>query len=188
MYGRHAMITRSLFAILHLAWSPDGRHIAICGGGGAKTIRILSAETLATERVYRDHSPHVRGLAWSPDSQHMLSTDLQTAHLWNTSTGELVSAYARDSRSFFSPGWSPDGRYVAAVAWREAAFVWQPSTRLDVHAYQGDFHSLVWSPAVNRIALAGWGQIEIWSPLEDRLDFTLPCKDTGSVRRTWLVA
>ena len=75
------MITRSLFAILHLAWSPDGRHIAICGGGGAKTIRILSAETLATERVYRDHSPRVRELAWSPDSQHMLSTDLQTAHL-----------------------------------------------------------------------------------------------------------
>jgi len=59
------MITRSLFAILHLAWSPDGRHIAVCGGGSAKTIRILSAETLATERVYRGHALHVRGLAWS---------------------------------------------------------------------------------------------------------------------------
>jgi hypothetical protein len=56
---------RDLFAILHLAWSPTGRHIAVCSGGGAKTIRILSAETLATERVYRGHSPLVRGLAWS---------------------------------------------------------------------------------------------------------------------------
>jgi WD40 repeat protein len=127
------MISRSLFPIQRLSWSPDGRHIAICGWGGAKTIRILSAATLTTERVYRGHSPHVRGLAWSPDGQHMLSTDLQTAHLWNTDTGELVSAYARDNRGLFSPGWSHDGRYVAAVAWREAAFVWRPSTKHDIH-------------------------------------------------------
>ena len=176
------MISRRIFAVHRLAWSPDGRHIAVCGWGTAKTIRILSATTLATERVYRGHSPHKKGMAWSPDGQRMLSTDLQTVHLWNTSTAELVSAYARGDLSFFSPGWSPDGRYVAAVAWREAAYVWRPSTRLDVHAYRGDFHSLAWSPTKNRIALAGWSQIEIWSPLEDRLEFTLPCKDTGSVR------
>jgi WD40 repeat protein len=175
------MISRSLFPIHHLSWSPDGRHIAICGWGGAKTIRILSATTLATERIYRGHSPHVRGLAWSPDSQHMISIDLQSVHIWNTTTGELVSAYARDDLSFFSPGWSHDGRHVAAIVWREAAYVWRTSLGRGTRAYPGDFHSLAWSPTENRIALAGWGQIEIWSPLEDRLEFTLPCKDTGSV-------
>jgi WD40 repeat protein len=85
---------RSLFAIHHLCWSPDGRHIAVCGWGGTRTTRILSATTLATERVYRGHAPPVRGLAWAPDGQRMISTDLQAAHLWNTSTGELVSTYS----------------------------------------------------------------------------------------------
>jgi WD40 repeat protein len=175
------MISRHIFAVHHLAWSPDGHHIAVCGWGTTKTIRILSATTLATERVYRGHSPHKKGMAWSPDSQRMLSTDLQTVHLWNTSTGELISAYARGDLSFFSPGWSPDGRHVAAVAWRKAAYVWRPSTGRGTRAYPGDFHSLAWSPAGNRIALAGWGQIEIWSPLEDRLEFTLDCQDTGDI-------
>lgn len=178
------MISRSLFPSHHLSWSPDGRHIAICGWGGAKTIRILSATTLATEHVYRGHAPYVRGLVWSPDSQHMFSTDLQTAHIWNTSTGKLVSTYSKTDHGFFSPGWSPDGRHIAAIAWREAAYVWRPSTGRGTRAYPGDFRSLAWSPTENRIALAGrspWGQIDIWSPMKDRAEFTLDCQDTGGV-------
>ena len=95
------MITRSLFVIDQLCWSPDGRHIAIRGYG--KSVRILSAATLTTKRVYRGHTQSVTGLAWSPTGQRIVSAHRTTARIWNTSSGGLVSSYTSQRLGFPFP-------------------------------------------------------------------------------------
>jgi len=139
------MITRGLLVSDELCWSPDSRYIAVRGNG--KTVRILSAETLATKRVYRGHIDSVTGLAWSPKGPHIVSAHRTTAHIWNPSIGELVSSYTSKRMGFHAPAWSPNGKNIAAVALREGAHIWQASRRRTSHFHAGDYYSLAWSPA-----------------------------------------
>jgi eukaryotic-like serine/threonine-protein kinase len=158
---------------------PRWRHIAVRGYGN--TVRILRAATLATKRVYRDHTHSVTGLAWSPKGQLVVSAHRTTAHIWNTNTGELVSSYTSQRLGFHSPSWAPDGKSVAAVGLREVAHVWRAATGRATHLHAGDYYSLAWSPVEDSIALGGRSIIEIWSPTTGAVELTLHCRHASEV-------
>ena len=93
-----------------LAWSPDGRHLAI--GGNVPVIHVWDR---VTDRVCRFTPPHENtyGLAWSPDG----STLAAASHLRIVEpvAGPILHWFRRSSRAIRSPAWP--SRRTAKLWW-----------------------------------------------------------------------
>lgn len=104
-------------------WSPDGRFIAFCDMGEERKIYLVSADggspLLLLSGDFWPCDP-----TWSPDGK---SIAYGGAHISSTPGGvrsevrilDLDTKQSRTipgSKGLFSPRWSPDGRYLAAVS------------------------------------------------------------------------
>src|SRR5262249_42000097 len=69
-----------------LAWSPDGRRLAIFENRAAGPCPITIFETLRWRQVNAIVHPLVRGgvLAWSPDGKHLASPAGEAIAIWDT--------------------------------------------------------------------------------------------------------
>ena len=76
-----------------LAWSPDGRAVAVGGDDGSLTLR--SADTLATTRTLTGYrgSFQATGVGWSPDGTRLAAVDgTGTLRIWRADDGAAVGA------------------------------------------------------------------------------------------------
>ena len=100
-------------------WAPDGKRIAFAGKlpGKVYDIYVVSAEDGTPERLTNGEHD-VADVGWSPDGKQLIFGDMtpyndRTIHLLDLQTRQ--SSVLPGSQGFFSPRWSPDGRYVAAI-------------------------------------------------------------------------
>ena len=105
-------------------WSPDGKLIAFAGAYGVDYRRIYlvpsdggKPEPVTPER-YRADDPE-----WSPDGSALLfsvRTPGGTTGSWNICRLDLKTRHITQlpgSQGLRAPAYSPDGKYVAAIAW-----------------------------------------------------------------------
>jgi len=79
-------------AISALAWSPDGRRIAVAGA--APEINIYDAETGARVSACKGHTAGIYTVAFSPDSAMLAAGGFDgTVRLYDAATGELKRAF-----------------------------------------------------------------------------------------------
>jgi DNA-binding winged helix-turn-helix (wHTH) protein/Tol biopolymer transport system component len=99
-------------------WSPDGRQIAFFGilPGGAWNVYTVPSTGGSAERLLpSDHSQ--LDVDWSPDGKSLIfgpALDPQAGISIIDLNSRQVSTLP-GSRGLFSPHWSPDGRYIAAM-------------------------------------------------------------------------
>jgi eukaryotic-like serine/threonine-protein kinase len=103
-------------------WSPDGSQIAYVAGLVGKPFKIflVSAQGGSTEELLPENTGEIDA-TWSPDG-----TQLAFGRISSMNTGtkdiQLVDMKTRKTSTFpgsaglFSPRWSPDGRYLAALS------------------------------------------------------------------------
>jgi Tol biopolymer transport system component len=101
-------------------WSPDGKRIAFVSAQAGKPwrISIISAEGGRSEEVLNEDRNQV-DTNWSPDGTRMMfgyvrdvpGLEIRIAELKTHATETLPG-----SQGLFSPRWSPDGKYVAALS------------------------------------------------------------------------
>jgi Tol biopolymer transport system component/predicted Ser/Thr protein kinase len=132
-------------------WSPDGTQIAFFGSMGSETPRIfLVPATGGTPRRATAGTLPEADPSWSPDGKHLVFGS-GPAFDANDSPNAVLRFLALDtgkvtvvpgSQGLFSPRWSPDGRYIAALSFdslRLAIFDTTTSTWKDVIAHSSTF-------------------------------------------------
>ena len=175
-----------------VAWSPNGKYIA--SGGHDKTVQVWDAATGQNIYTYQKHSKAelVKALAWSPDSEHIVSSCSTShgdyaVHVWEAVTGKEICMYqghsyevqatARSPKHIASDvqavAWSPNGKYIASGGDYpdNTVQVWDATTGQHFYTYQG--HSsgvwdVAWSPDSTRIVSCdGFGgrTAQIWQAL-----------------------
>ena len=100
-------------------WSPDGTQIAftdIQPGRPYKTL-LVSAQGGAAQEVLAENLFQVDA-EWSPDGKQMVfgrnATERATVQLLDLNSKQV--SIIPGSQGLFSPRWSPDGRYLAALS------------------------------------------------------------------------
>jgi len=121
-------------AIGQVAWSPDGKLIAVAGAG----IYLYDAETLKQVR-FIDSGDWVETIAFSPDSKALASgTQNKAVQVWKVDTGQLLYLLKGHAAEVLQVAFSPNGNMLASLSqgvvhlWRVGAS--QPLRTLEVHA------------------------------------------------------
>src|SRR6185436_3936789 len=79
-------------AIASLAWSPDGRRIAVAGA--APEVNIYDAETGARVAACKGHAAGIYSVAFSPDSGTVAAGGFDgMVRLYDAATGELKKQF-----------------------------------------------------------------------------------------------
>ena len=93
-------------AILHVSYSPNGRHLA--SGGGDTTVRFWDVNTNLPKHTCFDHKNHVLCTAWSPDGKRFASADKNgVLILWDPIKGKALSTIKAHTKYITSLAWEP---------------------------------------------------------------------------------
>jgi eukaryotic-like serine/threonine-protein kinase len=102
-------------------WSPDGKQIAFFSVPSGRPARIYvvpsDASSAPQELIPNDDQPQADP-SWSPDGASVVygspyESSAAGIRMLNLKTHQLTTL--RGSQEVFSPRWSPDGRYIAAI-------------------------------------------------------------------------
>jgi WD40 repeat protein/predicted acylesterase/phospholipase RssA len=170
--GEHleTIATRKVGAV-HLAWHPDGGHLAVAAGGTAKIHDLRGALPDRPPPIdLVGHRRQVTRVAWSHDGSRVatVGADL-TTRLWNPSNGQLSMSLRGYHGQMLGAAFHPLRADVIAT-WTEtgAVTVWdadsgEPSALLLGH--DGAIHGARWHAGGELLATTSTdGTAKLWDP------------------------
>jgi eukaryotic-like serine/threonine-protein kinase len=173
-----------------LAFSPDGRHLAVGCVFLDSRIAVWDAreKTLTT---LRGHQGFVDALAFSPDGERLASASGdQTIKLWNTRTWTEESTLLGHTEEVRSVEFSPDGRQLASVGTDGQLHVWDLGGSRQQHhdlRLPREWTSVDVSPdGKAMVSVSQQGTVQLWDAvtLEERPAF--PELGTNQVAAFWI--
>ncbi len=153
------------FSILSLAWSHDGKHLAVACGD--KTIQVLNATTGQLVFTYPFRSDWASHIVWSPNSRYLASAHSDhTVYIWDTFTRTSVMIYRGHTDNVRYVAWSPDGAVIASASNDRTVQIWEALTGKHIYTYRGHSDwttSVAWSPDGTYLASASNDKtVQIW--------------------------
>ena len=113
--------------INNVAWSPDGRRIASCGGSGRKgELFVWDAKLETRVQVLEGHTSPVFSVVWSSDGTHLVSGWTDGAlHWWDLEQGEKLDTVQAHKGWVHSLRLNPDGKVVASTGEDGEIMLWE---------------------------------------------------------------
>ena len=118
------LLTPDFLKVFLAAWSPDGNRLAVMARQSGKPWQIytISADGGNPAPLFQDNR-NAADPSWAPDGTHLVfgrlnnnmgrENEPRMLHIIDLSSGH--SEVVPHSEGLFSPRWSPDGRYIAAI-------------------------------------------------------------------------
>lgn len=162
----HADLVRAV------AFSPDGRRLAVGGGPSGRygEIKIWDVTTAAPKLVstIHGHTDAILAIAFSPDGGTVASGSYdKLVKLWHVADGKLIATLKEHSDAVYAVAFMPDGTEVLSAAGDRTVKIWSISTGKRLFT-AGDSLDAVYSAAVHPsgrwFAAAGADRmIRLWS-------------------------
>lgn len=141
-----------------MAWSRDGRRLAVAVGRHA---RVLDEDDTWAFTSPAQPST-IAALCWHPRAPQVTLVGYNGARSY-TLDGSATTGEAEWKGSFISVAWSPDGRNLAAGMQEGAVHIWQPGKPdLQMSGYDVKVRALAWDSESKRLATGGGALVSVW--------------------------
>lgn len=122
-----SVFTSVLNASLSVAFSPNGRSLAI--GNGDSRLRIRDTVDFKERCICQGHSNWVAAVVYSPDGSRVASGSLdQSIKLWDGETGKCLQTLTGHQGWVWSVAFSPDGQRLASGSLDQTVRLWSVAT------------------------------------------------------------
>jgi hypothetical protein len=162
----HADLVRAL------AFSPDGRRLAVAGGPsgrfGEVKIWDVTAATPKLVATIQGHTDTILAVAFSPDGAFIVSAGYdRVLKIWDVGTGKLVKTLKEHQDAVYAVAFMPGGRQIVSAAGDRTLKVWEVATGQRLHTLNDALDALyavAVHPSGSQIAAAGADRmIRTWS-------------------------
>jgi WD40 repeat protein len=158
-----------------VAWSPDGKIIAV---GGALGIWLYTPE-LEDIGLLKGHTKAVYGLAFSPDGKRLASASHDmTVRIWDVETQTELHTMAGHTGLTVAVAWNPDGSMVASGSYDQTVRVWNADTGELIRVLEGHtgwVNQVAFSADGMRVISNSFdGTIRVWDAMTGDLVEVLP--------------
>ena len=134
----------SVGAVKSVAYSPDGKRLAVAGEGGAVQIWDVLSHTVAL--TISGHLSRVNSVAFSPDGQFVLSaSDDSTARISSALNGQLIQVLSGHVGPVHRARYSRDGRFVVTAGEDTTARLWDAEKGTELRTFKGQHRRAVFS-------------------------------------------
>ena len=159
-----------------MAWSGDGRLLAVGGVGGG--VVVLDVESGLEQARWQAHDGGLFSLGWQP-GKHRLVTSGQDgcARVWQLATDRFDQVCELRQRTDWAEhcAWQPSGRLLAVAAGRQVN-VYETDGKVEpdgklLREYtfpDSTIAAIAWRPSGAQLALAGYNSVWVCSPLDPR--------------------
>jgi len=132
-----------------LAFSPDGKRIAVGAGDGIVANYALAPEAGEEPVVAKLHNGFVSGLAWSPDGKQLLTSAADgSVRQSDAATLQVIRSYNAQPQTHPAVAWSPDGKTIALAMGQDSLQLFDAAQGgpLDSWDVPGMTRALLWLP------------------------------------------
>ncbi|MDW8299302.1 MAG: WD40 repeat domain-containing protein [Anaerolineae bacterium] len=168
--SEHDHVVRSI------AWSVDGRYMAVASGSFDRAVHIWDACTKSEVQVLKPFDGAVRSIAWSANGQFLaFGLSDRTVQVWDVQSNHLAWTLEGHTSSVICVAWSADGRLLASGSADRTVRIWQDNRLVDtLRGHDDSVRCLAW--AADRYLLASGSSdhtVRLWDVQNSRLVRTL---------------
>jgi WD40 repeat protein/beta-lactamase regulating signal transducer with metallopeptidase domain len=144
---------------LALAYSPDGRTLAIAGDDGMVVLRDVASDRVVGQ--LGGHGDAVSSLAYSPDGRTLATGSFdRTVKLWDVARARERATLIGHTNWVFALAFSPDGEHLASAGHDKTVRIWDVASGRELTTLRGhaaSVRAVAFAPAGGGRLLASGG-------------------------------
>jgi WD40 repeat protein len=169
-------IVSRLGQVFGVAWSPDGKWIAVSGGTAGVTgaVELWSASDLGLQKTFARCGDLIYAVAFSPDSTALAAGSADhRAYVVDVATGETKNRLNGHVGPVLALAWSPSGNTLATASADRSVRIWNAADGSLARAltnHNGAVESVVFAPDGQELYSASSdATVRVWVPSNGRM-------------------